>query len=103
METNVFEQLAKKYDTEKQIEWGKVIVREVKLQLQDSKSKTLIDYGCGTGLIGLELSEQVDSILLVDSSKEMLEVVKTKISKRGITNSRVLLSDFTKSNPELKN
>lgn len=101
MENNIFEQLAKKYDTEKQIELAKVIVKEVRLELQDSKSKSLIDYGCGTGLISLELSEQVDSVLLVDSSKEMLGVVKTKISKRGITNSKVLLSDFTKSTPEL--
>lgn len=101
MENNVFEQLAKKYDTEKQIELSKVIVKEVKLELQNSKSKSLIDYGCGTGLIGLELSEKVESILLVDSSNEMLKIVETKIAKRGITNSKVLFSDFTKDTPEL--
>lgn len=32
----------------------------------------------------------------------MLEVVNTKIAKKGITNSKTLLSDFTKSTPELK-
>lgn len=101
MENNVFEQLAKKYDTEKQIELSKVIVEEVKLELQDSKSKSLLDYGCGTGLVGLKLSEQVGSVLLVDSSKEMLEIVKNKISKKEITNSNVLLSDFTESTSEL--
>ena len=102
MENNVFEQMAKKYDTEERIELAKVIVKEVRPELRNSKSKSLIDYGSGTGLISLELSDLVDSILLVDSSKQMLEVAKAKISHKGITNSKVLYSDFTQETPELK-
>ena len=102
MENNVFEQMAKKYDTEERIELAKVIVKEVRPELRNSKSKSLIDYGSGTGLISLELSDLVDSILLVDSSKQMLEVAKAKISHKGITNSKVLYSDFTEETPELK-
>ncbi|WP_188455753.1 class I SAM-dependent methyltransferase [Virgibacillus oceani] len=102
MENNVFEQLAKKYDTEERMELAKVIVEEVRLELQQSKSKSLIDYGSGTGLISLELSDLVDSILLIDSSKQMLEVAQGKISQKGIINAEVLYSDFTKETPELK-
>lgn len=102
MENNVFEQLANRYDTEERIELAKVIVKEVRPELRNSKSKSLIDYGSGTGLISLELSDLVDSILLVDSSKQMLEVAKAKISHKGITNSKVLYSDFTQETPELK-
>ena len=102
MENNVFEQMAKRYDTEERIELAKVIVKEVKPELQNSKSKSLIDYGSGTGLISLELADLVDSVLLVDSSEQMLEVAKAKISRRGIHNSNVLYSDFTKESPELK-
>ena len=102
MENNVFEQMAKRYDTEERIELAKVIVKEVRPELRNSKSKSLIDYGSGTGLISLELSDLVDSILLVDSSKQMLEVAKAKISHKGITNSKVLYSDFTQETPELK-
>jgi ubiquinone/menaquinone biosynthesis C-methylase UbiE len=40
--------------------------------------------------------------LLVDSSKQMLEVAKAKISHKGITNSKVIYSDFTQETPELK-
>ena len=40
--------------------------------------------------------------MLVDSSKQMLEVAKAKISHKGITNSKVLYSDFTQETPELK-
>ncbi|MFT4413786.1 class I SAM-dependent methyltransferase [Fredinandcohnia humi] len=102
MENNVFEQMAKRYDTEERIELAKVIVKEVRPEIRNSKSKSLIDYGSGTGLISLELSDLVDSILLVDSSKQMLEVAKAKISHKGITNSKVLYSDFTQETPVLK-
>jgi ubiquinone/menaquinone biosynthesis C-methylase UbiE len=102
MENNVFEQMAKRYDTEERIELAKVIVKEVRPELRNSKSKSLIDYGSGTGLISLELSDLVDSNLLVDSSKQMLEVAKAKISHKGITNSKVIYSDFTQETPELK-
>jgi ubiquinone/menaquinone biosynthesis C-methylase UbiE len=102
MENNVFEQMAKRYDTEERIELAKVIVKEVRPELRNCKSKFLIDYGSGTGLISLELSDLVDSILLVDSSKQMLEVAKAKISHKEMTNSKVLYSDFTQETPELK-
>ncbi|MBT2757655.1 class I SAM-dependent methyltransferase [Mesobacillus foraminis] len=102
MENNVFEQMAKRYDTEERMELAKVIVKEVRPELVNSKSKSLLDYGSGTGLISLELSDLVDSILLVDSSEQMLEVAKAKISHKGIANSKVLYSDFTQETPELK-
>ncbi|WP_102346120.1 class I SAM-dependent methyltransferase [Bacillus sp. Marseille-P3661] len=101
MENNVFEEMAQRYDTEERIELAKVIVKEVRSELKNSKSKSLIDYGSGTGLVSLELSDLVDSILLVDSSKQMLEVAKAKISHKGITNAKVLYSDFTQETPEL--
>ena len=102
MENNVFEQLAKKYDTEERMELAKVIIKEVRKEIPANKSVTLIDYGSGTGLVSLELADMADSILLVDSSKQMLEVAEAKISQRGITNSNVLYSDFTIETPELK-
>jgi len=102
MENNVFEQMAKRYDTEERIELAKVIVKEVRPALQNCNSKTLIDYGSGTGLVSLELSDLVESILLVDSSKQMLEVAGAKISHKGITNADVLYADLTQETPELK-
>ena len=102
MENNVFEQMAKRYDTEERIALANVIVEEVRPKLEDCLSKSLLDYGSGTGLVSLELSDLVDSVLLVDSSEQMLEVAKAKISHKGIRNSTVLYSDFTKETPELK-
>lgn len=102
MENNVFEEMAKRYDTEERMELAKIIVKAVRPQLQNSKSKSLLDYGSGTGLVSLELSDLVESILLVDSSRQMLDVVEAKISHRGMTNAKVLHADFTEETPELK-
>lgn len=102
MENNVFEQMAKRYDTEERMGLAKVIVKQVRPELLNSKSKSLIDYGSGTGLVSLECSDLVDSILLVDSSEQMLEVAKAKITHKGITNAKVLFSDFTQETPGLK-
>ena len=102
MENNVFEQMAKRYDTDERIELAKVNVEAVRTELQNSKEKSLLDYGSGTGLISLELSNLVNSTLLVDSSKQMLDVAEAKISHRAISNATVLYSDFTQQTPELK-
>ncbi|WP_226535876.1 class I SAM-dependent methyltransferase [Fictibacillus halophilus] len=102
MENNVFEEMAKRYDTEERIELAKVITKKVRTELENSKSKSLIDYGSGTGLVSLELSDLVDSVLLVDSSMQMLEVAEAKIARQGITNSKILYSDFTQGTPEIK-
>jgi ubiquinone/menaquinone biosynthesis C-methylase UbiE len=102
MENNIFEQMAKRYDTKERMELAKVIVQEVRSELRDSQSKSFMDYGCGTGLISLELTDLVDSLLLVDSSQQMLDVAKAKISHRGIKNTHVRCADFTQETPEWK-
>ncbi|UTR12717.1 class I SAM-dependent methyltransferase [Evansella sp. LMS18] len=102
MENNVFEEMAKRYDSEERIKLAEVIVEEIKPELQNSRSKSLIDYGSGTGLVSLELADLVDSVLLADSSKQMLEVAEAKIAHREIPNAKVLYSDFTQETPELK-
>lgn len=102
MKDNVFEQMAKRYDTEERKSLAQVVVDEVRPELQDSQSKSLIDYGAGTGLVGLELADLVQSLLLVDASEQMLEIAKTKISHMGLNHADVLNADFTEEKPDLK-
>ncbi|WP_303971458.1 class I SAM-dependent methyltransferase [Sporosarcina ureae] len=102
MEENVFEQMAKRYDTDERKELARIVADEVKPEVQNSRSKSLIDYGSGTGLVGLALADLVKSILLVDSSQQMLEVAQAKIYRNEITNAKVLYTDFTQKSPELQ-
>lgn len=101
VENNVFEQLAKKYDTPERIELANIVVKEVRKELRNSSSKSIIDYGSGTGLVGLSLADLVDSVLLVDSSKQMVDVAHSKILRGKISNADVLC-DFTEETPEIK-
>jgi 2-polyprenyl-3-methyl-5-hydroxy-6-metoxy-1,4-benzoquinol methylase len=45
-----------------------------------------LDYGCGTGLLTLALQPYVGSITGADSSQGMLEVLRRKLSERGVSN-----------------
>lgn len=50
MEDNIFEQMANRYDTEERKELAKIIANAIRPELQNSQTKTLLDYGCGTPL-----------------------------------------------------
>lgn len=102
MEYNVFEQMAKRYDSEDRIALAEVIVKEVKPILRHSQTESLLDYGSGTGLVSLELAPLVDSVILVDASEKMLEVAKAKIDHKEMTNATVFHADFTTETPTLK-
>lgn len=99
MEKNVFEQMASRYDTTDRIELANIILQEVRPDLANSKTKSLLDYGSGTGLIGLGLTDLVESVLLVDSSKQMLEVAEAKVEQKGITNASIWKADFVQEKP----
>ena len=56
----------------------------------------MVDLGCGTGLIGLKLFEDMDSIIFVDRSQKMLEQVKLKLDSKSAHNASLCLMDFQK-------
>lgn len=49
-----------------------------------------IDFGCGTGLLALRVQPFVRSITGVDSSTGMLEILREKTRKKGLTNVNTL-------------
>ncbi|EQA46260.1 methyltransferase, UbiE/COQ5 family [Leptospira broomii serovar Hurstbridge str. 5399] len=102
MESNLFDQIANKYDTKERRELAKIIVNEIKSELKNCKDKSLLDYGSGTGLVGLQLSPLVDKLLLMDSAEQMLEIAREKITRANMKNAEVIYSDFTKTTPNLK-
>jgi len=53
-----------------------------------------LEYGCGTGLVGLALAPRLGSLIAADSSPGMLATLSDKIAAQGITNVRPLLLDL---------
>lgn len=86
--------MATRYDTEERIKISNVIIDAVKMHLQNSSEKTMIDFGCATGLIGLPLAEHLKSIRLIDVSSQMIHFVKNKIEIQGIKNAEAICTDL---------
>lgn len=55
-----------------------------------------IEYGAGTGILGSMLAPHFKEIVLMDSSKEMVEVMKEKISVNSIENLIPVVADLEK-------
>lgn len=51
---------------------------------------SVLDFGCGTGLLSLQLLERTGNVTCADSSKGMLEVLETKVKNAGIDGIRTL-------------
>ncbi|MDD2799790.1 MAG: class I SAM-dependent methyltransferase [Bacteroidales bacterium] len=63
----------------------------------------LLDFGCGTGLVGLHFVDKVAELTLVDNSPAMIEVLRQKIAENGYTNTQVVegtIEDSLKSESE---
>jgi 2-polyprenyl-3-methyl-5-hydroxy-6-metoxy-1,4-benzoquinol methylase len=71
---------------------AETISREISL----SKDMAALDFGCGTGLLTLNLQPLVGTITGADSSPGMLAVLEEKIKDQGLTNIRTVLVDFEK-------
>lgn len=94
--TDKFEMIADVYDTPERIEIAKASADAIREYLVDSKEKNAIDFGCGTGLVGMNLLNDFSSVLFLDTSQNMIHQIKQKISDSNIRNADTLCFDFEK-------
>jgi len=60
---------------------------------------SVLEYGCGTGLLGFVLQPRVAHVTLADSSREMLAVVHEKLQAAGATNVTPVFLDLAAGPP----
>lgn len=98
METrDIFEQMAARYDNEERAAMAEIIAGAIRQELpgaSDTQGKKALDYGCGTGLVGLKLVDLFGSMLFVDTSPQMVEQVRKKLADEGIANASAQSGDF---------
>lgn len=83
--TNHFDQAAKTWDEKpRRIEMAKAVGEAIKERVPVTKNMQMIDFGCGTGLISLLFSEEVNEIIALDTSQGMLDVLQSKLENQGI-------------------
>ncbi|QFF99901.1 class I SAM-dependent methyltransferase [Psychrobacillus glaciei] len=92
--TDKFEMIANIYDTPERIQIAKVSSDAIGEYVVDAKSKSAIDFGCGTGLVGMNLLNEFNSMLFLDSSPNMINQIKQKISDFNIRHADTLCFDF---------
>lgn len=86
---NFFDEAASLWDTEpKRVELSKSVGTTILNQARPTRDMDVLDYGCGTGLLGLFLLPHVHSVTGVDSSAGMLQVLEDKIQAGGIQQMR---------------
>ncbi|ACL19695.1 ubiquinone/menaquinone biosynthesis C-methylase UbiE [Desulfitobacterium sp. LBE] len=94
--TDKFEMIADRYDTPERVEIAKESAAAIREYLVEAKSKSAIDFGCGTGLVGMNLLNEFDSMLFLDTSQGMIEQIKQKIAGSNLQKATTLCFDFEK-------
>ncbi|MFV0401247.1 MAG: class I SAM-dependent methyltransferase [Oscillospiraceae bacterium] len=74
-----FDILASEWDTPRRRDRAEQIAGHIRRQL-DGGTRAM-EYGCGTGLVGFPLHDCFESLVFVDSSPVMLDIVGEKIRK----------------------
>lgn len=92
--TDIFESMANAYDTAERIEMAKIIANAIRGYIVSGKDKSAIDFGCGTGLVGMNLLDDFHSMLFLDTSQNMLDQINRKIADSNIQNVAALCFDF---------
>jgi Predicted methyltransferase (contains TPR repeat) len=95
---NEFDEKAKAWDDNPDhAKRAQAIAKAIGEEIPFGPSLTAMEYGCGTGLLSFPLRDRFSRIMLIDSSKGMLEVLKEKITKSAATNMEALNIDLLES------
>ncbi len=96
MSDNRFDRKAQDWDKNKRRHELAEAVRSALLKLPIQPDMRGMDFGCGTGLVGLPLAHRFARLYGVDTSAGMLEVFQHKAAEQKITNTKTIQSEIAK-------
>lgn len=96
-----FNQLASTWDTDIRIKRAQAVSIEIESYIGHGPLEVM-EFGCGTGLISLNLKKKISEGLLVDSSSEMIKELNQKLIDHNITNIQTYTGDILESDFERK-
>lgn len=90
-----FDTVAATWDTNPvRVKLAHDIVRAIRATIPLTPDMDVLDFGCGTGLLGLGILPTVRSITGVDSSQGMIDVLNEKIREQGFHTMRTVRADL---------
>ncbi len=87
---------------QRRVELAAKIAAAISSTLPLNKKMNALEYGCGTGLVGLALAPQLATLTAVDTSSGMLAELARKIESEKITNVTPLRLDLSQESLEDK-
>lgn len=95
---NDFNSRAAEWDTPQRVKLANRVAAAIEGTVVLDSSMSVMEYGCGTGLVGLQLLEKTGNGTFIDSSEGMLEVLSSKIEQQNLVNARVVNVDLSQDN-----
>jgi len=92
-----FDDVAREWDDERRIERAEIIANKIRTTITVGKDKSAMEFGCGTGLVSFNLYNEFKNITLIDTSKEMINVVNNKIKALKLDNINTYCEDLVKN------
>ena len=96
-----FNAMAKDYDTQPRAVRANTIADKIRTRITSGQEKSAIEFGCGTGLVGLQLLNAFISLNLIDSSPEMINQVNQKLENLNTQTASALCCDLMNTIPEI--
>ena len=91
-----FDERAKDWDSDlKKVERARAVAESIRNAVLLTQKMTVLEYGCGTGLLSFALQSDLGQITLADTSQGMLDVLKEKITAAGVTNMHPIRLDLS--------
>jgi len=90
-----FDKEAAQWDAQsRRVKLANDVARAIIREINPSVTMDVIDFGCGTGLLTLNLQPFVKSITGLDSSQEMLGMLEKKVAAQGLSNVQTQFVDI---------
>jgi len=96
-----FDKKANKWDSKYRISRGKITADEILKNINIDSHTSAMEFGCGTGLVGLNLVNQFANMHFVDLSQGMLSVLEDKIANANLANTHVHCIDIYNEHTKL--
>lgn len=79
-----FDKKAKDWDDNRRIQRSKVIADKIIDYVKLQESFTGLEFGCGTGLISLNLYDKLSKITCIDTSSGMIKQLEDKVAEHNL-------------------
>lgn len=96
---SVFDEKAAEWDTPERRERAHVLADRFREHVPLTPELRVLDIGAGTGLLGLDLLDDVASVVLADPSEGMIEQARHRIEAEGIVDATAIVFDFPADEP----